>query len=334
MPRHASESATHHLPGDHEPQCGDPSSCLECWRAHKDATTRRPDVKKVNLRLTLLGSPSVQRDGVVVHVDTRKAVALAALLVMSGGPIARDAAATLLWPDSDTPSARAALRRTLSSLRAALGEAVTGDRRTIELRLDDHAVDVLRFRRLLAGVRDHGHDIAQGCAACLPHLEEAIALCHGDFLAGFTLRDAPEFDDWQAAQGEALRRELSHALEGASRGLADGGRSEEAAAYARRLVSLDGLHEPSHRLLMQIYDRSGQRSAAIHQYRECVRILDRELAVPPMEETTRLYEAITEGVVPASTGDDETPTSFEPVSINRRLPLVGRDQEWQALQRT
>ena len=39
---------------------------------------------------------------------------------------------------------------------------------------------------------------------------------------------------------------------------------------------------------------SNQRSAAIQQYRECVRVLDQELGVPPLDETMQLYQAIKE----------------------------------------
>ena len=50
---------------------------------------------------------------------------------------------------------------------------------------------------------------------------------------------------------------------------------------------------------MRLYALSGDRAAALDQYRECVRTLSRELGVPPLEETTRLYEAISEGTLAA-----------------------------------
>src|SRR5258707_667895 len=72
-------------------------------------------------------------------------------------------------------------------------------------------------------------------------------------------------------------------------------------AAARRLA-LDPLHEPAHRQLIRAYAAGGDRSAALEQYRECVRVLDRELGVRPLDETTALYHAIAEGtyaLVPA-----------------------------------
>ncbi|MBN2390703.1 MAG: AAA family ATPase [Anaerolineae bacterium] len=67
---------------------------------------------------------------------------------------------------------------------------------------------------------------------------------------------------------------------------------ESAIPYARRWLALDPLHEPVHRCLMQLYAQTGQRAAALHQYHECVRVLEAELGLPPSKETTSLYEHI------------------------------------------
>jgi hypothetical protein len=38
----------------------------------------------------------------------------------------------------------------------------------------------------------------------------------------------------------------------------------------------------------------GQRNAALRQYRECVRIMEQEIGVPPLDETTQLFQQILE----------------------------------------
>ncbi len=68
---------------------------------------------------------------------------------------------------------------------------------------------------------------------------------------------------------------------------------------AGRRVDLDPLDEAAHRRLMGLLARTGDRAAAIRQYRACVATLDRELGVAPLAETTDLYEAIRDGRVPA-----------------------------------
>src|SRR5512141_125871 len=75
----------------------------------------------IDLRLFLFGSPHLERDGQLVEMDTRKALALLAFLALSGQEHQRDALAALLYPEADSTNARAAFRRTLSTLHGALG---------------------------------------------------------------------------------------------------------------------------------------------------------------------------------------------------------------------
>ena len=87
------------------------------------------------LALHLLGSPRIECDGTPIEIDTRKAVALIAYLVVTGQRHGRDILATLLWPEYDQPHARGALRRTLSTLNKALA----GD-----CLLEPHGLDLVR----------------------------------------------------------------------------------------------------------------------------------------------------------------------------------------------
>ncbi len=248
------------------------------------------------LWLALLGPPRIRVGGVPIQVDTRKAIALLAYLAVTGERHGRDQLAELLWPEHDSEHARAALRRTLSALNRALGDDRPGmlqaDRASVGLDPGAAELDLRRSEDLLAACRGHGHPPEQVCEACVAPLTEAVALHRGDFMAGFALRDAAGFEDWQLLQAERLRRGLAGALDRLVLGLAGTGAWERALEAAHRRVSLDQLHEPAHRQLMQVYAWSGQRAAALRHYRECVRVLDQELGVPPLEETTALYQAI------------------------------------------
>ena len=63
----------------------------------------------------------------------------------------------------------------------------------------------------------------------------------------------------------------------------------------RRWLALDPLHEPAHRALMHFFAWSGDRTGALQQYQECVRILHAEMGVVPDPETTALHELIRAG---------------------------------------
>jgi DNA-binding SARP family transcriptional activator len=76
------------------------------------------------------------------------------------------------------------------------------------------------------------------------------------------------------------------------------GEFELAIQYAQRWLSLDPLNEQAHRSLMLVYTWSGQRTAALCQYEECVRCLQDELGIPPSKETVTLHKAILDEQTP------------------------------------
>jgi DNA-binding SARP family transcriptional activator len=282
------------------------------------------------LRIWLFGPPRVELDGAPVEVDTRKAIALLAYLSVTGRPHGRDSLAALLWPDLDQDRARAALRRTLSALRKGLGGAgLAAGRSHLSLEFGDMWLDTARFNELIVAARAHDHAADAVCHRCISDLTEAAELARGDFMSGFFLRDSPEFEDWMFFQSEELRRDLSEALERLVTALIGAGKLATAIDIARRWLQLDTMHEPAHRALMQLYAWKGLRSKALSQYRECVLVLDRELGVPPLEETAALYRAIEEErVEPPVLGPQPAPeASASPAPSRIERLLVGRERE-------
>jgi DNA-binding SARP family transcriptional activator/pimeloyl-ACP methyl ester carboxylesterase/tRNA A-37 threonylcarbamoyl transferase component Bud32 len=242
-----------------------------------------------SLRLSVFGTPRLACDGQPIELNLRKAQALLVYLAVSGQPHSRDALATLLWPESDARESRARLRRTLHRLNETLGDEVLDSARdTIGLRPGaDLWLDSAAFRQHLAAA-----PAGTMAPERLGHLTAAVELYADDFLAGFTLPDSPAFDEWQFFQRESLRQLYGQALEQLVQAYRTQQAWDQAIAYARRWVALDGLHEPAHRALMRLYAWAGQPAAALRQYQECARILDAELGATPEEATTALYEAI------------------------------------------
>jgi DNA-binding SARP family transcriptional activator len=259
---------------------------------------------RARVAITLLGSPRVERSGREIAFETRKAVAILALLAIEGGRQPRERLAAMLWPNAAPERARGALRRTLSAIRtSAVGEALQADTTTVRLREDRVDLDVRRFRE----VRARGEHA------------RAVREYGGDLLAGFGLREAPDFEAWAEAQGEALRAELADSLEELIREERDAGRPGKAIAHALRWLELDPLNEAAHRELMRLHALAGDRSAAIRQYHECVRLLDRELGVAPLEETVALYESIRAGKPPR----EERVSPPPPASVRSVDEVVG-----------
>ncbi|HYZ46273.1 MAG TPA: BTAD domain-containing putative transcriptional regulator, partial [Actinomycetota bacterium] len=291
------------------------------------------------IELELLGAPKVTIDGAPLEVDTRKAIALLAYLAVTGQERQRDSLSGLLWPEYEPTHARAALRRTLSALNKALrGRALQVNRGALGVDPGELSLDVDRFRGLLQGCREHAGKPSERCPGCLDSLAGAVGLYRDDFMAGFTLRDCPEFDEWMFFESESLKRDMVQALQRLVRGATATDDLQAAVHHARRWLRFDPLHEPAHQELMKLYALSGRRSAALAHYRDCVALLDRELGVPPLEETTRLYGAIRDERIGPSPSPDLQVSSLQPVrraTTTPRtapgLPLVGRDDEARAL---
>ena len=252
-----------------------------------------------SVKLYLFGFPRLERDGQPEPVNRRKMLALLGYLIVTNQSHSREALATLLWPEFDTSSALANLRRDLSRLKEILGTDILHiDREKVQVKPDaDVWVDVRRFDAIVQLVEQHGHwrtpsSKPPHCAQCQALLDEAAGLYSDGFLAGFNLPDSPTFDEWQFFQSDRLRRQLANLLIQQADWLIEQGSFDKAVEPARRWLSLDPLHEPANRLLMQLYAWTGQPTAALRQYNILADLLAQELGVEPEEATKALKEAI------------------------------------------
>ncbi len=275
------------------------------------------------LRLRLFGAPELSVAGSPITFDTRKAVALIAYLAVTGRPQRRESLAALLWPESEQGRARASLRRTLSAAAGA-GPALMIRRGEIELDTKQIWCDVAEFEALASSDRASA-------------LRQAAALAPESFLAGFTLRDSAEFDDWTATTGDRLRERLVTVLSRVADIEASAGQLDDAIEAARRWVDLDPLSEGAHRALMRLYTWAGERPTALKQYRQCVRNLDRELGVAPLPETTELYDDIRANRLDPPLRSTTTTERLDPPPAGRvALPsaqvVAGRDEDSDALE--
>ena len=294
--------------------------------------------KAVNkLRVSLFGPPRLEREGQPVAVNRRKSLAMLAYLAATGQAHSRDTLATLFWPEVSQQRARGNLRRALSDLNQEVGEGILVlEGETVALAGDEHLwLDVAQFRAYLADGAGHSHPPDETCPDCLPLLAEAAALYQADFLAGFSLRDAPEFDEWHYFEAEGLRQGLASVLARLVKGLIAQADYEAAISYTRRWVGLDRLHEPAQQQLMHLYALAGRRHEALRQYQACVEVLESELGVSPSPETEALYQQIVGGDVAPPQATTPKPVWLPPaptaVEVERSAPLAGRERELETL---
>jgi predicted ATPase/DNA-binding SARP family transcriptional activator len=223
-------------------------------------------------------------------------------LAVTGRPHSRETLAGLLWGDMFEAQAAKNLRNVLSNLRALVGSHVliTRDEAAFDLQ-SDHWLDVAEFTRALSG------DPTQKTLATL---HNSVELYQGDFLEGFYVGEALAFEEWVAGRRSLLQGLIVQALHLLVVKHLE--REEYAAGidYANRLLAIEAWREETHRHLMTLLARSGQRSAALAQYDLCCRVLLNELGVEPLPETTALYTRIRSAAAPPPHNLPPQPTPF------------------------
>jgi len=175
------------------------------------------------LQILALGPPEVYLGGNLVTFPTRKTLALLLYLAIEGGQQPRDHLASMFWPESSAELGYASLRNTLSRLQITLRDAGAPPEPPIlattstTIGINPEMVADLDLRKVaqaftLAKTERSNRSLSPKSNS-RPILEEATALLRGEFLAGFSLGDAPIFDDWATMQREDWQRRLGLVLD-------------------------------------------------------------------------------------------------------------------------
>lgn len=258
-----------------------------------------------SLQLAFLGQPRITLgEASFPELASEKWVALLAYLALTGEQYARPQLEALLWGDSPAENAQTSLRTAVYNINKRLDTPLQTSRKAVWFApKQPFSLDVQQLQQLL---RQGDPD----------SLETAVSLYRGDFLAGLTVGDAPEFEMWLLQARERFRLEILSALDQLIAHDQQTGDVDAVILHSRRLLEIEPWREATHRHLMRLLARSGDYNAAIRQYHHCQAMLTEELAIDPMPETTALYERIL-------TLRQQPPNR----SLPPAPPLVGREPE-------
>ncbi len=186
------------------------------------------------------------------------------------------------------------LRNELANLKKVLGAhpALEITRNALRLHSAHAAIDV---HAVQTGLADFGSLPAEVQGSRVHELAATIDRYTGEFLAGFNLDDAVEFDDWQLIVREQLHEQVMGALSTLQLRYAEQGRWPELASTARRQLAIVPWLEAAHRNLMQALAAQGQTQAALEQYARCCAILEEELGVEPSLATQEFAARLRSG---------------------------------------
>ncbi|MCB0080003.1 MAG: hypothetical protein KDE47_03690, partial [Caldilineaceae bacterium] len=271
------------------------------------------------LSLRLFGTPDIRLgDRPIKGFVSSKAQALLIYLAVTRRRGNRATLAALFWGDLSETAARRNLTKVLTNLRQLVGDYLDIERHTIALSTErEPSVDVTAFEQHLAAAA----------------WAEAVALYGSEFLQGFHVTNAPDFEEWLLVERQRLHRLCCQALARLAGQAAYAKELSQAIAWSQHLLQLEPSDEKTHRQLMTLFVRNGQRNRALAQYAACRAVVERELDVAPARETEALYQQILNGqAVPLSS----SAVRFGPPPIAlpapvQMTPLIGRAKEWRHL---
>ncbi|MCB9422388.1 MAG: AAA family ATPase [Ardenticatenaceae bacterium] len=278
------------------------------------------------IEIRLLGIPHINLGQQELYLPYQKTTALLAYLAVSGKAHNRRKLAALLWGDVNDNRAQNSLRNALFVIRreTAPVELLHTERDLVSLaRFDDETnslwLDTAVFQTTIQQ------------KAAIPDLQEALNLWQGTFLEGLNVDGAPEFEHWLTTTRAQFHRLYQDGWLALSHALAASGQLSEAIEAAQHLLILDPLRETSHRQLMRLYLKQGNRSAALQQYEQCRALLAEELGIIPDTRTQALHtQALAEETPRHLTGEVTAVSPHAPFIpfVGRRHELIELEQHW------
>lgn len=241
------------------------------------------------------------------------------LLLHRHGLQAREAVATLLWPDCETAKSKKSLRQVLWQLQRALNspfknwgcQPLTINSESIALDGDGSlTTDVELFEKAYREVRDlagQSMDPAHVRAAQL-----AVDLYRGDLLEGC-------YQDWCLLERERLQNCYLSLLDKLICHCQNQGDYRRGIDYGERVLRLDRAHERSHQHLMWLHYLNGDRTAALRQYERCRAALQEELGVEPSWETKKLSDQLRADLPEAGVKSAEVPSMISSSRVVHHL---------------
>lgn len=248
-------------------------------------------------QLSVFGGVDLRGDGErfdAVLAQSKPTALLAYLAVARPhGFHSRDTLLALFWPEVDDRRARRSLRKALHFLRKHLGKDVVvsrGDDVGLSAAL---TCDAAMFDAAVAAGRGR----------------EAFELYAGEFMKGFHVSSAPEFERWQDTESRRYRHTAARLAWSLAEGEEASGSPIEAVRLARRAHGIEPLDERGIRRLMTLLARHGDRAGALRVYEAAEERIGAELGVEPGRETRALRERIEAGEV---NGSPRAPAKSEP----------------------
>lgn len=252
-----------------------------------------------HIQMFLLQTPIITIDDTPVTLPFKKAEGLLYYLAVNK-MVSREQAASLFWSSNDEPTAKKNLRHALYTIKKTFGEEV----------ILSPQKQVLSLNPELSLSTDYDDFLKN----------DRIELYRGEFLQGFYVKNAEEFEDWLTMERNTLKDfYLRKLFERMSQ--LDDTQVSEAEACFKSYIREDPIDERAYFLMMQIYQKNHLYHKGIKVYEKLSKLLNAELRISPGKEIAALYRSL------LNAWTEETAEEAE----NAPVAIKGREKEVRAL---
>jgi DNA-binding SARP family transcriptional activator len=258
----------------------------------------------------VLGPAELTVDGEPPHRDLLHKKNLALLVYVARSPAqtrAREQLMELLWPGRDERTARHSLREAIRVIKRHAGDdVITAETEQVRLTQGSVRLDTDELERLRAA----------------GSWQAAAQLVRGEFLEGFGVPGAVDFDHWLTTERMAWAHASLQALVAAANELMNAGRIAESVEMANRALASEPGADAAVQIAMSSMALAGDRAGALAQFDAFTERLS-ALDAQPDRQTLELAARIRKERQWQQAEAAGEKTGAE----TRRAPLVGRSDE-------
>lgn len=226
---------------------------------------------------TMLGTTTIKENNKPIYLPSGKVSGFFYYMLMKK-VATRDEIAGLFWPSSSEEKAKISLRNALHKLRKSFDEDIILTPNKSILKLNENIefiLDVVDFEK---------------------NPMEDLSIYKGEFLKGFYIKDAAEFDNWLAEQRSYFEEIYINNVEQKVIEDMEANRFDNIEIYIRNLLAIDNFNEKAYLLLMNYYMQINRYDKVINEYYNVQNILLEELGITPSENIEEVYKRAIEKV--------------------------------------
>lgn len=221
----------------------------------------------------LFNTPTIEKDNEKIFLPFRKAEALFYYLLVHQ-QATRDELVNVLWGEVEEETAKKNLRHAMYKIRKVFD------------------LDIIISPQKSIVMLNPEINIESDLSAFLAEEKNSIEAYKGEFLQGFLVKDAEDFENWIIQTREyykdlyvtKLYKRINEAIKSKDENIVE--------QYAKLLIQVDTFDERAYRILMELYRNQGNYNKAIDTYYRLWEILEQELGITPDNKTKELFEEV------------------------------------------